>query len=69
MPRFHCPYCDSSIPPYEYTRTRFTAWWLMVLMFSTCILIPFCWLPLVLMRDHYHRCRTCGLYLDTRPSV
>jgi hypothetical protein len=57
---FECPICHSPYPPYYKTRATTAAWILFVVLILGACTIPFCWIPLVFMRERMTVCSSCG---------
>lgn len=60
---FRCPFCRSPGRPGSGSRATTGAWILAVLCFFSLCLIPFCWLPLLVMRERWRVCKSCGVKL------
>lgn len=58
---FHCPYCQSNLPPIMKSKVSTAGWIVCCLLFLfTCILLA--WVGL-LIKDEYRVCASCGMKL------
>lgn len=60
LARFNCPFCGSRRPPVRHSKVSGGGWAVAVVLFL-CTIILF-WIGFF-FRDHYHRCRDCGVRL------
>jgi hypothetical protein len=60
---FCCPFCRSTWAPRVTSKATGGAWVLFVLMLCGICTAPFCWLPLVVMREESRSCTACGVKL------
>lgn len=61
---FRCPFCACSYPPAVKSQITLAGWYLFVVLLGSCIFIPLCWIPLLLLRKDYRHCTSCGIRLD-----
>ena len=75
---FRCPFCRSTFPPIQESKTSFVGWYVSIVLLSVSLAlfiscfgilifwVPLCfaWMPLVFLRDHWSKCNSCGIKLD-----
>jgi predicted Zn finger-like uncharacterized protein len=63
-PQFCCPFCKADMIPLRRSRVSQAGWltFFILLMIVFCGW-PFCWIPLLVMRDQFRQCAYCGMEL------
>ena len=57
---FHCPYCNSSMPPMVQSQISSAGWAVFVILLLFCL--PLFWIGL-LIKEEYRVCSSCGMKL------
>lgn len=60
---FTCPYCRATVPPIVSSKVTTTAVVLCVILALGICTLPFCWIPLVFMKEDVRNCGSCGIKL------
>lgn len=60
---FRCPYCQAAARPRIEQKITQAGWVVFTILILSVIGIPFCWIPLIGMKEEVRSCSQCGMKL------
>lgn len=61
---YSCPFCHTDSSPAVRSEVTAIGWVFFIILLCSILFFWLCWLPLVVMRQQYRQCSSCGIRLD-----